>query len=130
MATILRFSEAVSIAFHTMSYLTKNVDRLTGTKEIAESLKVSENHLSKILQRLVKAGFLESIRGPKGGFILKDKKNKISLLEVYEAVDGPLKLSNCLLGNSVCNNNDNCLFGNLIENINNQIKDYLKKKVF
>ncbi len=130
MSTILKFSEAVSIAFHTMSYLTKNVDRLTGTKEIAESLKVSENHLSKILQRLVKAGFLESIRGPKGGFILKDKKNKISLLEVYEAVDGPLKLSNCLLGNSVCNNNDNCLFGNLIENINNQIKDYLKKKVF
>jgi len=130
MATILKFSEAVSIAFHTMSYLSKNIDKMTGTKEIAESLKVSENHLSKILQRLVKAGFLESIRGPKGGFILKDKKNKISLLEVYEAVDGPLKLSNCLLGNSVCNNNDNCLFGNLIENINNQIKDYLKKKVF
>lgn len=130
MATILKFSEAVSIAFHTMSYLTKNIDRLVGTKEIADSLKVSENHLSKVLQRLVKAGFLESIRGPKGGFVIKDKKNKISLLEVYEAVDGPLKLSNCLLGNSVCNNDDNCLFGNLINDINKQIKDYLKQKVF
>jgi Rrf2 family transcriptional regulator, nitric oxide-sensitive transcriptional repressor len=129
MATILKFSEAVSIAFHTMSYLTKNKGKMIGTKEIAESLKVSENHLSKILQRLVKAGFLESIRGPKGGFILKDGGNKISLLEVYEAVDGPLKLSNCLFSSAICTEGEDCLFGNLIKIVNKEIKEYLRVKV-
>jgi Rrf2 family protein len=47
-------------------------------------------YLLKILQQLVRANVLRSKRGPRGGFSLAKPTNKITMLEVIEAVDGPL----------------------------------------
>lgn len=118
--SLLKISEAATIALHAMIILAKNQDKLVSVKEIATALNVSANHLSKVMQRLNKAGFIESIKGYNGGFKLAAKPEEISFLEIYETFDGKLKCGNCLLTNN-CSNN--CIFGDLVSSVNNQVKE-------
>ena len=96
MRTSLRVSEATSLALHAMALLTGDGSRPLSCHEMAEALQVSEAHLSKVLQRLGKQGFVSSLRGPKGGFRLARDPEDVSLLEIYEAIEGPVQFSNCL----------------------------------
>ena len=124
MHNILRISEAASLAMHTAVLLATTPDRLTTTKEIAQTLKVSEAQLSKVLQRLSRAGLVRPIRGPRGGFMLTRNANKITLQEVYEAVEGSLPPANCLLGEPICNQ-QGCILGGLLESTNRRVREYL-----
>ena len=126
MSTTLRISEAASIALHSMSYLAANHGRLITSREIISTLKVSDAHLMKVLQRLVKAGLIKSIRGPNGGFLLTKPADKITLLDVYEAIEGKPNFNNCLLGTPVCRDKK-CILGNLISNVNHEVLDYFSK---
>ena len=124
MPNIIKITEATTLAFHTMFYLFLRHDQLVPTKEIASKFGFSENHLAKILQRLVKAGFIDSIRGPKGGFKLKSDSTHISLLQIYEIIEGPLILDDCLLAKKVCKG-DRCILDHLLKSLNKQFADYL-----
>jgi Rrf2 family protein len=57
--------------------------------EISKKYNIPLEYLLKIMQQLVKAGLLRSKRGPRGGFSLGKPANKITMLQVIEAVDGP-----------------------------------------
>ena len=121
----IKISEAASIALHTMVYLAGHKDRTVGRKEIASVIRGSEAHLAKVLQRLVKAGLVTSRTGPGGGFVLKRASEFISLLDVYEAIEGPIKETQCLLGQPVCNGR--CILGGLLGSINREVRDYFSK---
>lgn len=121
---MLKISDAASLALHTMVLLAANPGRLVSNKEIASTLKVSEAHLSKVLQRLAKVGLVNSIRGPKGGFRLERDGDSVTLLEVYEAIEGPLLVCNCLLDKQICAKS-HCILGKLISQVNLEIKEYL-----
>jgi Rrf2 family protein len=127
MKGILKISEAASLAMHTMALLAHEPDRIHSVKGIAESLNVSRNHLSKVLQRLAKAGFVESTRGPKGGFVLSLPAREIALLDVYESIEGKLTVNECLLEKRICNGSD-CIFGDLLSDVQNWIKDFLSSR--
>lgn len=123
--SLLKISEATTIALHAMMILTKNQDKLVSVKEIAKALDVSANHLSKVMQRLNKAGFIESIKGYNGGFKLAEKPENISFLEIYELFDGKIKDANCLLTEKKCDNE--CVLGDLIITLNKQVKEKFSK---
>lgn len=124
MAKVWKISDAAAIAFHAITMLAALEGRMLTTRQIANVLKVSEAHLSKVLQRLTKAGLVAATRGPKGGFKLARPSEEINLLEVYEAIEGPLIPTKCLLGKPVCDG-QNCIMGNLMDDINNLAGDYL-----
>ena len=126
MKSIFRISDAASIAIHTVIILAANRDKLYSTKEMSSMLKVSDNHLAKILQRLVKTGLVKSVRGPRGGFTVAKPDDDITLLDIYEAIDGKLELSNCLLGEPFCNSE--CLLGDFVSSINAQFEHFFKTK--
>jgi Rrf2 family protein len=124
MPSILRISEAVSLALHAMTFLAAHGDRPHSTKEIAERLGVSEAHLSKVLQRLNKGKLVRSVRGPKGGFLIKGRPGSIKLLGVYECIEGEVPACDCLLASPVCSGND-CIFGNLPATTSARFREYL-----
>ena len=124
MATVLRISDAASLAMHTMALLAAEPGRVRTTHEIAEGLKVSEAHLSKVLQRLTHQGLVKSVRGPKGGFKLEREREDLKLLEVYEAIEGRLESSNCLLEVQSCNG-ELCILGALLDQVNREVREYL-----
>jgi Rrf2 family protein len=125
-ASILRISEAVSLALHAMTFLAAHKGRPRSTKQIAERLSVSEAHLSKVLQRLSKCGLVKSIRGPKGGFAVDGTAGSIKMLSVYECIEGEVPVCECLLASPVCSG-DGCIFGNLPAAMGAQFRDYLAK---
>ncbi len=68
--------------------------------ELAEAAEVSPAFLSKVLQRLVRAGLVSSRRGKRGGFELLDAGRAASLLDILTALDGVPELNTCLLSGS------------------------------
>lgn len=110
---------------HAMVYLASNTGRLVPTAEITERLQVSGAHLSKVMQRLSKGGLVKSIRGPKGGFQPGRVPSEITLLDVFECIEGPFEPTDCLLDVPTCNGG--CLFEGLLQSINDQMKTYLTK---
>jgi Rrf2 family protein len=126
MSGIFNVSEAASLAMHAMTYLAAHNGRPHSTKEIAEALGVSEAHLSKVLQRLGKARLVTSVRGPRGGFSVGPAGGAISLLEVYECMEGKLPEYDCLLGSHVCSGSG-CIFGGFPATVTRQLRDYLDR---
>ena len=126
MTGILKISEAASLALHTAVLLAIKEDKVFSTGEIAREIKVSEAHLSKVLQRLTRAGVVQSLRGPKGGFKLARSPDEITLLQVYEALEGSLAPKGCLFESRICGTGD-CILGGLIAGVNNQVGEYLAK---
>ncbi len=123
MASLLKISEASILAIHAMIYIAAKRDGMATNAEIAGFLNASENHLSKVLQRLTKAGLAKSIRGPKGGFILGKETNLITLREIYEIFDGTMNSHSCLLETPVCGNM--CVFGDLLTKMNTLVIDFM-----
>jgi len=124
MTTMLRISEAASLAIHAAVVMARNPEAVHSTHEVATTLGVSEAHLSKVMQRLARAGLVNSVRGPKGGFTLARPGGEITLLNIYEAIEGPLRPSGCLLKKPICSGTD-CILGKLLGNVNREMGDYL-----
>jgi Rrf2 family protein len=76
--------------------------------EIAAALDCPRNYLSKILHSLVRAGVLNSERGPKGGFQLSAPPARVTLAQVV-APFKPVGERRCLLGRPQCNNKHACI---------------------
>lgn len=127
MPSVLKISEAASIALHAMIYIAIHSEKPATTNEIANSFGVSANHLSKVLQRLVKSGLLTSLKGPTGGFIITKACDDITFLEIYEAIDGPIKTGCCLFGKNVCSFDD-CIMGNFLNQTNSNLKKFFGDK--
>ncbi len=123
MATILKISDAATLAFHMMVIIAGAEGRLVTAKEGARELHVSEAHMSKVMQRLVKHGLVKSIRGPGGGFRLISNPENISILQVYEAIDGPLTEDTCLLNKKLCTR-QNCIMSDMIGSVNMKVREY------
>lgn len=121
MANIIKISEAAVIALHAVDFLAKSDGKPCSARSMAAGLGVSYDHLVKVLQRLTRAGLLLPGRGPKGGFLLSKKARAGKLRDVFEAIDGKISLSNCLMKARLCKKNC-CLLGNLIPETNRKFR--------
>lgn len=102
MSTIVRPSEAANLAVHACALMATAGGAALTTSHMAGAIGASEAHLSKVLQRLSHSGLVAGRRGPRGGFTLAVPPASVSLLRVYEAVEGPLTGSGCLMGVPLC----------------------------
>jgi len=83
-------------------------EKVTLLHDIARERGIPETYLAKIFQDLTKAGIVRSHRGAKGGFCLARPASEISLLQVIEALQGPLALNRCLDIRDACGNSPTC----------------------
>ncbi len=125
MDTILRISDAANLAIHAVAHIGRTgYPASHSVGSIAADLDASEAHLSKVMQRLVKAGLVTSRRGPGGGFRLSREAESISLLEILEAIDGPLIDCQCLLGRKKCLFSG-CAMDALVGHVNHQVRAFM-----
>lgn len=102
-------------------------DGPVSTAEIAETEEVSYQLACKLMQRLQKAGLVESTMGPRGGFTLSRRPSKINLAEVIEAVQGKIRLNQCLMGDYKCPREACCPVYKKLTGLQNQIDGYFAK---
>lgn len=69
---------------------------------LAEASGAPASFLSKVLQALTRAGLIASRRGQQGGFEMLPRGREATVLEVVEAIDGPVRLNLCLNHGSHC----------------------------
>jgi len=84
-----------------------NAER-SATSMIAKEQNIPPSFLAKIISQLSIAGLLHTSRGARGGVTLARDPKDITLLEVVEAIDGPIQLNECVGDNGVCTFDDHC----------------------
>jgi Rrf2 family protein len=78
------------------------------TSRIAQEMRIPPSFLAKIVSQLSVAGVVQTSRGARGGVSLAREPKGISLLEVIEAIDGPITLNECVPDRSACVFGDDC----------------------
>jgi len=113
-----------------MLYIAMNSskDENVGLIEIAENQEIPRHFLSKILQQLVKAGLLESMKGPNGGFKLSKKPEKITLLQIIKAIDGLDVFTQCGIGFKKCSDDHPCPIHHDYKKVRDKVYELFKKK--
>lgn len=82
--------------------------RRAATSQIAEEKNIPPSFLAKIISQLSIAGLIHTSRGARGGVTLARPPSEISLLEVVEAIDGPIMFNECTLDVTKCTFGPNC----------------------
>jgi Rrf2 family protein len=100
--------------------------KLVPTREVASQENISYQLTCKLMQKLHYAKLVKSCMGPNGGFQLSRKPSKISLLEVVEAIQGPVSLNKCLLGVDACEQQRNCAVSRELAGLQEYIDSYLR----
>jgi Rrf2 family protein len=125
MKNLINISEGASLALHSLALMAAREPEKLNVKTLAERLDASEAHLAKVLQKLSKAGLVQSFRGPTGGFTLNHSPEEITLLDIYEVIEGKVNLSECPVGLDECMFNQ-CIFNDSLTKISREIYHTLK----
>ena len=100
------------------------------TSTVAEEQRIPPSFLAKIISQLSIAGLLHTSRGARGGVTLAREPQDISLLEVIEAIDGPIQLNECVGNDSLCSFDDDCPLRPVWSEAQNELVSRLKKTNF
>ena len=104
----MQITRQADYAVRAILHLARNGDTRTATSTIAEEQKIPPSFLAKIISQLSIAGLLHTSRGARGGVTLAREPKDMSLLEVIEAIDGPIQLNECVGEAGLCSFDDNC----------------------
>jgi len=83
-------------------------NRRPGTAEIAKEIEAPPFYTAKILQRIVRVGLLESLKGKGGGFFFDENKPDLPLIKLITATEGDKSFSGCGFGLKHCDENNPC----------------------
>lgn len=100
-------------------------DGAVATRVLADEEDVSYQLACKLLQKLHTAGLVQSDMGPKGGFRLSRTPDEIPIIQVIEAIQGPLRLNRCLLSDGLCSRQASCPVREKMQGLQEQMDGYL-----
>jgi len=92
---VLKIQKKISYALITLNYL-KERNTPTSAREIAQRFNLPQDHVAKVMQRMGRAGIVDSIQGPRGGYTLGKDLETISYYDLNLAVEGEVDLQNCI----------------------------------
>jgi Rrf2 family protein len=105
----MQLTRAADYAVRVMIHLASQPEGTVISKTLlARAAEAPESFLSKILQSLARAGLIQARRGVVGGFSLLPRGAQASLLDVVEAMDGPIALNVCLTSGASCHRQPEC----------------------
>lgn len=91
----MKLSLFTDIGLQTLMWLACHPGRLLSTRELAEELAMSHNHLTKVVSRLAKAGFVAAKRGNRGGILLARPAEEIRIGDVVAVLEAETRLVEC-----------------------------------
>jgi Rrf2 family protein len=105
----MQLTRQADYAVRAVLYLAQNKNgSRTSTSTVAKQQHIPPSFLAKIISQLSIAGLLHTSRGARGGVTLARDPQEITLLEVVEAIDGPIQLNECVGDNAVCTFDIDC----------------------
>jgi Rrf2 family protein len=104
---MFQLSKKADYGLIALKHLAQHADASVSAREIASEYQIPAQLLAKILQRLARKGLLVSQQGTRGGYVLARDPAKISIVDVIEALDGPIGITPCERGSS-CEQLERC----------------------
>ncbi len=105
----MQITRQADYAIRAVLYLARlNPNERAATSTVAKEQHIPPSFLAKIISQLSIAGLLHTSRGARGGVSLAREAKEISLLDVVEAIDGPILLNECVSENGTCPMGDEC----------------------
>lgn len=127
-AAMLKLTKKADYGLMAMKHLAEHADQgACSAKDVADAYGIPQEALAKILQRLAKAGLLNSLHGTNGGYTLARDANRISAFEVIRAIDGPLFITSCITVRGECDQTDRCTIREPLRRVNQSIEDVLRR---
>ncbi|WOC50661.1 Rrf2 family transcriptional regulator [Bergeyella porcorum] len=123
------FSKTCKYAIKALIFIAQktNNERKVGIKDVAEGIDSPEHFIAKILQTLSKKGFVNSSKGPNGGFYMDENTLEVTLADVVKEIDGDKILYGCGIGLKQCSETHPCPIHNDFKVIREQIVEMLEK---
>lgn len=127
MACVFKTTSAFTIGVHAVALLARSGKALLQTREIARTCEVSEAHLAKVMQKLVRSGHVKSVRGPSGGFELSESAKTLSLMDLWQIIEGSSdRKETCPMAIPACQD-DHCIIGRVFMEQNRKIENLMKR---
>ena len=127
----MRITRAEEYAVRCILYMSgREINQVISRKEISKDMDIPDQFLGKIAQQLARSGFIEIVQGAKGGYRLLMKPEKITLLDVVEAVAGEIFLNDCLMNPDSCTRSSFCTVNAVWEKAREQLRATLKDATF
>lgn len=105
----MQITRQADYAIRAVLYVSKlGPNQLVSTSQIAEEQHIPPSFLAKIISQLSVAGVLQTARGARGGVAMAKPAAQVTLLEVVEAIDGPILLNQCVNDEHACNFGQEC----------------------
>jgi Rrf2 family protein len=127
----MRLTKAGEYAIMCVFYMAKHEKgKVISLNRIAKAMDIPKQFLSKIVQQLSRSGILESLQGPKGGCRLLVAPEKLSILDVVEAIMGKILLNDCIQSSSTCGRKVRCAVHLVWSKAENQLRQTLREATF
>jgi Rrf2 family protein len=105
----MQITRQADYAVRAVLYLSRvGNNQRSATSTVAQEQHIPPSFLAKIISQLSIAGLLHTSRGARGGVTLAREPGEITLLEVIEAIDGPIQLNECVGENGICTFDNDC----------------------
>ena len=104
----MQITRQADYAVRAVLYLADKGEQRVATSTIAQQQRIPPSFLAKIISQLSIAGLLHTSRGARGGVTLARDPKEITLLEVVEAIDGPIQLNECVVSPGSCSFTKGC----------------------
>lgn len=111
----MRLTKLSDYALRVLMYAEANKDRLITIEETARVYGISRTHLMKVVNILIKEGFLKGVRGRSGGFTLGKRPENINLGTVIRATESDFALVECFMTGNQCNITDSCKLPSIVK---------------
>lgn len=111
----MRLTVHTDYALRVLIYAGLNLDRLTTIDDVARAYGISKNHLRKVVHRLSRCGYLETVRGRRGGVRLRPRPEHIRVGDVVRQIEPDFALVECLGDRGRCRIYAGCALRPLVE---------------
>ena len=119
---MLRISKLTDYGTVLLAHLAANETAVCSAADVANATGVALPTVSKLLKSLARSGLVTSTRGAHGGYQLARSPNDISAADVIDALEGPVSITECSSGDSLCEHEDVCSVGVAWQRINVAIR--------
>jgi Rrf2 family protein len=92
---MFKLSKKTEYSIVALRHLAGRSSQMATVKEIAETCKIPQPLLAKLLQQLAKKDVLRSVQGVNGGYRLNKEAGQISVADILEAIEGPVSITAC-----------------------------------
>ncbi len=126
----MEITRETDYAIRCVLHLSEAPNNVIMVDEIAKAKSIPKSFLSKILQKLAKANIVKSYRGVKGGFQIAKAPREINLLDVIDAIEGPVAMNRCAVNRKVCSLSCNCAVHPIWVDLRKDVEKKLRKTDF